>query len=136
MLYDFIFILTFGILNAFIRLIPDRKEEWGMLTTKRILVVGLTEVLMALVATPAFSESISLKNAGVGVWTFILTGVVIVLMQFIPAAMLFFSFLVTTSLIVFKQKKLMERMVAEREKVLLPRYEPTVIREMGKIGKG
>ena len=106
-----------------------------MLGAKRILVVGLTAVWIALVATPAFSGSINLNNAGVGVWIFILTGAVIVLMQFIPAAMLFFSFLGTTSFIVLKQKKLMQELAAEREKVLLPQHVPTIIKKKGKIGK-
>ena len=44
----------------------------------------------ALVATPAFSGSISLKDAGVPLWIFIIIGGMVVLFQLIPAAILFF----------------------------------------------
>ncbi len=104
-------------------------------TTKKILLVGLTAVWATVGATLAFSESIHPENAGVSLWALILAGAAIVLMQVVPAAMLFFSFLVTTSLIIFKQKKLKEEMAAERGKILLPAYEPTVIGKRRRIGK-
>jgi hypothetical protein len=68
--------------------------------------------LVMLMATPAFAKSISLKDAGIALWIFIIIGTVIVLLQLIPAAILFFSFIGTTSSIVFKGKK-KEEEVAE-----------------------
>lgn len=99
-----------------------------MIKRKRSLVAGLTVVLIGIAATPAFSGSINLKDSGVALWIFILTGAVIVLFQFIPAAILFFSFLGTISLIVFKLKEVFEELPA-KEKVVLPGYEPTTIKK-------
>jgi hypothetical protein len=61
--------------------------------------------LVMLMATPAFAKSITLKDAGIALWIFIIIGAVIVLLQLIPAAILFFSFVGTTSTLVFKGKK-------------------------------
>lgn len=61
--------------------------------------------LMMLVATPAYARSISMKDAGIAVWIFIALGAVIVLLQLIPAAILFFSFIGTTSAVIFKGKR-------------------------------
>jgi hypothetical protein len=69
-------------------------------------------------ATPAFAKSISLKDAGVTLWIFIIIGTVIVLLQLIPAAILFFSFVGTSSNMVFKRKKKGEKTAAEEEGVL------------------
>ncbi len=85
-------------------------------------VAGLTAGIMSL-ATPAFARSISLKDAGISLWIFIIIGAVIVLLQLIPALILFFSFIGTTSSMVFKRKKTIE------EEVLLPGYEPTPVKE-------
>ena len=61
--------------------------------------------LVMLMATPAFAKSISFKDAGIALWIFMIIGAVIVLLQLIPAAILFFSFVGTTSTLVFKGKK-------------------------------
>jgi len=82
---------------------PKAKKGWTAIT-----VMGL----VMLMATPAFAKSISLKDAGIALWIFIIIGTVIVLLQLIPAAILFFSFIGTTSSIVFKGKK-KEEEVAE-----------------------
>ena len=74
------------------------KGRKGWMT---VLVIGL----VMLMATPAFAKSISLKDAGIALWIFIIIGAVIVLLQLIPAAILFFSFIGTTSSMVFKGKK-------------------------------
>jgi hypothetical protein len=66
-----------------------------------IMVIGLG----MLMAAPAFAKSISFKDAGIGLWVFIIIGAVIVLLQLIPALILFFSFIGTTSSIAFKGKK-------------------------------
>ncbi len=85
-------------------------------------VAGLVAGIMSL-ATPAFARSISLKDAGISLWIFIIIGAVIVLLQLIPALILFFSLIGTTSSMVFKGKGTAE------EKIILPEYEPTPVKE-------
>jgi len=80
------------------------KGRKGWMT---VLVIGL----VMLMATPAFAKSITLKDAGFALWIFIIIGAVIVLLQLIPAAILFFSFVGTTSTLVFKGKKKEEEAV-------------------------
>jgi len=95
---------------------------------KRSLVAGLTAGLVILAATPAFARSISLKDAGVALWIFIIIGAVVILLQLIPAAILFFSFIGTTSGMVFKRKKAAEEVAAE-EKAVLPGIEPATVKK-------
>jgi len=85
-----------------------------------LLLVGMT--------TPAFARSISLKDAGVALWIFIIIGAVIVLLQLIPAAILFFSFIGTSSSMVFKRKNETEERAAE-EKALLTGVEPAPVKK-------
>jgi len=88
---------------------------------RTLMMIGLT----LSVATPAFARTISLKDAGIGLWIFVIIGAAIVLLQLIPAAILFFSFIGTTSVMVFKGKKAKEDMSAEEgQKVVLPGYGP------------
>jgi hypothetical protein len=84
---------------------PVRKGEWMMERTRIGLKATLLASLFALIATPAFAKSISLKDAGVTVWVFIVVGSIIVLLQLIPAAILFFSFIGTGTAVVFRGKK-------------------------------
>lgn len=101
-----------------------------MLKGKRSWLAGLTASLVILMATPAFARSISLKDAGVALWIFIIIGAVIILLQLIPAVILFFSFIGTTSSMVFKPKKGLEELSAEeKEKVVLPGYEPAAVKK-------
>jgi hypothetical protein len=101
-----------------------------MLKGKRSLVAALIGSLVTLMATPAFARSISFKDAGVALWIFIIIGAVIVLLQLIPALILFFSFIGTTSSMAFKRKKALEELPAEeKEKVVLPGYEPATIKK-------
>ncbi len=93
-----------------------------MFKRKETMVAGLITGIMSL-ATPAFARSVSLKDAGISLWIFIIIGAVIVLLQLIPALILFFSFIGTTSSMVFKRKKTAE------EEILLPGYEPTPVKE-------
>jgi hypothetical protein len=99
-----------------------------MLKGKRSWLTGLTVGLVTLMATPAFARSISLKDAGVALWIFIIIGAVIVLLQLIPAVILFFSFIGTTSGMFLKKKKAPGE-VAEEEKVGLPGYEPAPVKK-------
>ncbi|MEW6375433.1 MAG: hypothetical protein AB1502_06550 [Thermodesulfobacteriota bacterium] len=87
------------------------------------LKVGLMVWLMTLMASPAFARSISLKGAGTALWIFIIVGAVIILLQLIPAAILFFSFIGTATTAVFKKEKKVE------EEVLLPGAEPVVVKK-------
>jgi flagellar basal body-associated protein FliL len=83
--------------------------------------------LITLMATPAFARSISLKDAGIVLWIFIIIGAVIILLQLIPAAILFFSFIGTSSSMVFKRKKEAEEGPAE-EKAVLTGVEPAPVK--------
>jgi len=78
--------------------------------------------LLSLISTPAYARSISMKDAGVALWVFVIIGAIIVLLQLIPAAILFFTFIGTTTGLIAK-KKVPEKGAAE-EKVSLPGYEP------------
>lgn len=56
------------------------------------MLTGLMIGLTTLMAEPAFARSISLKDAGIAFWIFIVIGGIIVLLQLIPAIILFLSF--------------------------------------------
>jgi hypothetical protein len=105
-----------------------RKEGNGMLRKRKPWVAGLMIGLMIMMATPAFAKSISFKDAGVALWIFIIIGTVIVLLQLIPAAILFFSFVGTSTNMVFKRKKEDEK-AAAGEKAVLARVEPAPVKK-------
>jgi hypothetical protein len=105
----------------------ERKEGCGMLKERKLWAAGIMIGLIVMAATPAFAKSISLKDAGVALWIFIIIGAVIVLLQLIPAAILFFSFVGTSSNMVFKRKKEAEKSVVE-EKGILPKVEPASVK--------
>jgi hypothetical protein len=87
------------------------------------LKVGLMVGLMSLAASPAFARSISLKEAGPALWVFVIIGAVIILLQLIPAAILFFSFIGTATTMAFKKEKKVE------EEVALPGVEPVAVKK-------
>jgi hypothetical protein len=87
------------------------------------LKTGLMVGLITLMASPAFARSISLKEAGTALWIFIIIGAIIVLLQLIPAAILFFSFIGTATTMALKKEKRVE------EEVVLPGVEPVVIKK-------
>ncbi len=87
------------------------------------LKVGLAVGLMTLMASPAFARSISFKEAGTALWIFIIIGAIIVLLQLIPAAILFFSFIGTATTAALKKEKKVE------EEVVLPGAEPVTVKE-------
>jgi len=80
--------------------------------------------MVMLMVAPAFAKSISLKDAGIGLWIFAVIGAVIVLLQLIPAAILFFSFIGTTSAVVFKGKKR-----EEEQTEMVPGLKPTAVKK-------
>ena len=90
--------------------------------------VGLIIGLLMGMATPVFARAISLKDAGATLWIFIFIGAAIVLLQLIPAAILFFSFVGTSSSMVFKRKRRVGEVVGE-EKAGLPEIEPTPLKK-------
>jgi len=104
------------------------KEGYGMLRERKPWVAGLMIGLIIMMATPAFARSISLKDAGVALWIFIIIGAVIVLLQLIPAAILFFSFVGTSSSMVYKRKREGEKAASE-EKAVLTRVEPAPVKK-------
>jgi membrane associated rhomboid family serine protease len=79
-----------------------------MLGKRQILEVGVVGAAMTLLATPAFARSIELKGAGTALWIFLIVGAMIVLLQLIPAAILFFSFIGTATTGALKKEKKME----------------------------
>ncbi len=85
--------------------------------------VGLMVGLMTLMATPAFARSINLKEAGTALWIFIIIGAVIVLLQLIPAAILFFSFIGSATTMALKKGKKVE------EEVVVPGAEPVAVKK-------
>ena len=91
------------------------------------IIVGLIIPLLIGMATPAFARSISLKDAGIALWIFIIIGAVIVLLQLIPAIVLFFSFIGTATGLVAK-KKASEKEAGE-EKAILTGVEPAPVKK-------
>jgi hypothetical protein len=87
------------------------------------LKVGLMVGLMTLAASPAFARSISLKDAGPALWVFVIIGAIIILLQLIPAAILFFSFIGTATTMALKKEKKVE------EEVMLPGAEPVAVKK-------
>jgi len=76
------------------------------------LKVGFAAGLISLMASPVFAKSISLKEAGPTLWIFIIIGAIIVLLQLVPAAILFFSFIGTaTTMALKKEEKVAEEIV-------------------------
>jgi hypothetical protein len=94
-----------------------------MLEKRKILKVGLMGAVMTLLATPAFARSIELKGAGTALWIFLIIGAIIVLLQLIPAAILFFSFIGTATTAALKKEKKVE------EEVVLPGTEPVAVKK-------
>jgi hypothetical protein len=87
------------------------------------LKTGLMVGLMTLMASPAVARSIDFKGAGTALWIFLIIGAIIVLLQLIPAAILFFSFIGTTTATALKKEKKVE------EEVVLPGAEKVAVKE-------
>jgi len=101
----------------------NRREEQDMLRMREVLKAGMVGVAMTLLATPAFARSIELKGAGTALWIFLIVGTVIVLLQLIPAAILFFSFIGTVTTTALKKEKKVE------EEVAVPGAEPVAVKK-------
>lgn len=87
-------------------------------TIKRLRTVLMVGVI-TLIASPAFARSISLKEGGTMLWIFIIAGAIVILLQLIPAAILFFSFIgtVTTSALKKEGKPEKEAVLSSAEPV-------------------
>ena len=96
---------------------PLERGKCGMTNGKKPWLAGLVVCFIIMIASPAFARSVSLIDAGVTLWIFIIIGAVIVLLQLIPAAILFFSFIGTSSSMVFKRKKEAQEMATEDKAV-------------------
>ena len=88
-----------------------------------MLKTGMMGAVMALLATPVFARTVELKEAGAALWVFVAIGAVIVLLQLIPAAILFFSFIGTTASMALKKEKRVE------EEVMVPGFEPVAVKK-------
>jgi hypothetical protein len=94
-----------------------------MKTISKGIEVGLMAALITFMASPAFARSISFEGAGTALWIFIFIGAVIILLQLIPAAILFFSFIGTATTLGFKRGKKVE------EEVTVAAPEPVVVKK-------
>jgi len=92
-----------------------------MLEKRQTLKVGVMGAVMTLLATPAFARTIELKGAGTALWIFLIVGSIIILLQLIPAAILFFSFVGTASTTALRKEKKIE------SQVVLPGSEPAAV---------
>jgi len=93
-----------------------------MLGKRKALTAGVTGVALTLLATPAFARSIDLKGAGVALWVFLIIGAIVILLQLIPAAILFLSFIGIASKGALKKETKVE------EEVPLPKTEPLAVK--------
>ena len=94
-----------------------------MLKNKRGLKAGFMAGLITLVASPAFARSISMKEGGTALWIFLIVGAIIILLQLIPALILFFSFIGTSTTMVFKNGK------GVKEEAFLQEAEPVKVKK-------
>ncbi len=94
-----------------------------MESTRKGLRVALMVGLMTLAASPALARSISLKEVGPALWIFFIIGAVIILMQLVPAAILFFSFIGSTATMTFKGGK------KGQEEMILPAVQPVAVKK-------
>ena len=94
-----------------------------MLGKKETLKIGLMGAAMTLLATPAFARSIELKGAGTALWIFLIVGSMIVLLQLIPAGILFFSFVGSATTMALRKGKRVE------EEAVLPGTEPVAVKK-------
>jgi len=101
----------------------NKKEVQKMKSLHKTTTIILMVTLITLMATPAFARSISLKDAGTALWIFVVIGAVIILLQLIPAAILFFSFIGTITAVALKGEKKAE------EEVVLPATESVPVKK-------
>ena len=107
-----------------LRLSP-RKGGIDMTKIKQMVATLLMIGWVTFLATPAFAKSFSMKDAGISLWIFLIIGAIIILLQLIPAVILFFSFIGTGTAMAFGRKKVAEKEGAtEEDKPSLSGYGP------------
>jgi len=65
-------------------------------TMRKWVMIGMSGLMTLCLASPAFARTISLEDTGLAFWLFVAIGTIIVLLQLVPAAILFISFIVAT----------------------------------------
>ncbi len=85
---------------------------------RKAWLVGFVVVLTTLATSTVFAEGISLKGIGQVPIIALIIGVIIVLMQLIPAGILFFSFIGTICTLIFKGKKSVDEVIAEQREAI------------------
>ena len=78
---------------------------------RRIFSIGVLGAVITLLATPAFARTAELKDAGATLWVFLAIGATIILLQLIPAGILFLGFVSTATATVYKKPKRAEERV-------------------------
>ena len=100
-----------------------------MAKIKKILLMVVAASCFIQMATPAFARSLSLKDAGISLWIFLIIGGIIILLQLIPAGILFFSFIGSATSLAFGRKKASEEEAREGEKKGIVSGEPLTVRK-------
>jgi hypothetical protein len=95
-----------------------------MSKAKTVFVTLVATGFFVLMATTAFARSLNFKDAGISLWIFVIIGGMLILLQLIPAGILFFSFIGSASALAFKQKKISGKNETEEEKKQVLSGEP------------
>lgn len=96
---------------------------------KKVWITGVAISLLILMASTVSAKTINLSNIGIIPWIVIIVGVTLVLLQLIPAAIIFFSTVGIISTVIFKRKKATKEVaVKEEEIVSIPLYEPQLVK--------
>jgi|WetSurMetagenome_2_1015567.scaffolds.fasta_scaffold378710_2 hypothetical protein len=99
-----------------------------MIRAQKIFLTLLMIVGATLMATPVLAKGFNVKDAGISLWFFIIIGVMIILLQLIPAAILFFSFIGSASAFAIRREKGSEKDgVKEETPMGLPGHEPLTV---------
>ena len=113
-----------GTRNAISLSWAQKKGGMDMSKVKTVVVTLVITGFSVLVASTAFARSLNLKDAGISLWIFIIIGGMLILLQLIPAGILFFSFIGSASTLAFKQKKISGKKESEEEKKQVLSGEP------------
>lgn len=96
---------------------------------KKVWITGVAISLLILMASTVSAKTINLSNIGIIPWIVIIVGVTLVLLQLIPAAIIFFSTVGIISTVIFKRKKAPEEVAAKEEEIVsIPLYEPQLVK--------
>lgn len=96
---------------------------------KKVWITGVAISLLILMASTVSAKTINLSNIGIIPWIVIIVGVTLVLLQLIPAAIIFFSTVGIISTVIFKRKKATKEVAAKEEEIVsIPLYEPQLVK--------